>query len=456
MKVTKEMLNEDQTAALEYIHRFLEDDRKDMVLTGPAGTGKTALLNVLLDEIGDIQGYEVTCTAPTNKAVDVIATSTGRDYSATIYGILGLVLIEDDDKPPRVSSIGTSKFKNYDLIIIDEASMVSTTLLGEIDKAMIESTHTKVIYVGDRCQIPPVSDANLGLFESPVFNLESIVSLTKVMRTSAQNPILGAVTAMRGNMQSPYDLFTRADAVGEDGGIWFTSDAKPFMAQMISYFTRPEYSQDSNYALAVAYTNKAVNYLNTTIRKAIYPDATMDYVVGEELRVTHPYKVSVNHREIFFFFNEERIIITECEECNDPRYGLPCYRVKAKACTKRKNSSSIDPGRMYIVKPSAMDTYYKLKSSYAEQAKMKLNETGHGNSKKYSKKEAWQDYNELKDFFLFVGYIYGLTAHKAQGTTVQNVFAIERNINRIPSDELRNKLKYTAFTRAAKELHVLY
>jgi ATP-dependent exoDNAse (exonuclease V) alpha subunit len=48
-----------------------------------------------------------------------------------------------------------------------------------------------------------------------------------------------------------------------------------------------------------------------------------------------------------------------------------------------------------------------------------------------------------------------MTTHKAQGTTVQNVFVVERDMDLNPDVEERNKLEYTAFTRAAKQLHIL-
>jgi hypothetical protein len=38
---------------------------------------------------------------------------------------------------------------------------------------------------------------------------------------------------------------------------------------------------------------------------------------------------------------------------------------------------------------------------------------------------------------------------------VQNVFVVERDMNENQDIIERNKLKYTAFTRAARELHVL-
>ena len=63
---------------------------------------------------------------------------------------------------------------------------------------------------------------------------------------------------------------------------------------------------------------------------------------------------------------------------------------------------------------------------------------------------------KLKNFFLWAGYVYSQTIHTAQGSTITNVFCIESDINRLRENHLqRNKLKYTAFTRAAERLTVL-
>ena len=82
--LTKHDLTDDQKAALEYINSFMESECRQMVLCGPAGTGKTSLVNVLLDEL-DRKHVKYVCTAPTNKAVEVIAKRTNRQFDRTIF-----------------------------------------------------------------------------------------------------------------------------------------------------------------------------------------------------------------------------------------------------------------------------------------------------------------------------------------------------------------------------------
>lgn len=459
-RLTMGDLNEDQVKALASIKDFLQQaERRQMVLYGAAGTGKTSLINVLLDELDkDSESPVYYCTAPTNKAVDVIAERTGRDFDRTIYSLLGLVLLDFTDGRPKLKKENESHLHEYDLVIVDEASMVSLALLNEIQKQLLIYTSIKVIYVGDRCQIPPVDDANNGMLESIIFQLPWQVELTKVMRTASENPILGAVTAMRADMKSPVDLFRHETSVAPDGtGIYFYHLQRPFMNKMLEYFMRDEFKADSSYAMAVAYTNAAVDAINEQVRSVLYPDCKRTVEVGEEVRVVKTYGNNVLRGNSSFFtvvFNvEERLRLVEIEDVEDPAYGIKCYKVKVRNVVRKKARQTTVTA--YVVAPEGMNDYLVKKEKLAVEAREKaekLNTHGHH---VYTPKEAWKEYSAFTKFYLWFGYIYALTAHKSQGSTIQNVFVVERNINRIAEDELRNKLKYTAFTRAAKELHVL-
>lgn len=461
--LTKNDLTEDQLAALDYIYKFLEGPNRAMVLCGAAGTGKTSLINVLLDELDELDLYKYVCTAPTNKAVEVIARNTGRDFDRTIYSIVGLTVKDDDDQKPVLVRENESHLGDYSLVIIDEASMVSTELLMEIESDMATMPKIKVIYVGDKCQIPPVDDTNKGMTDSIVFQMPLKFELTKVMRTALDNPILQTVTTIRENIDSVDDMFDHETKVTDKGyGIFFYDLKGEYMDKMYEYFKSKEYEENSDYAMAVAWTNKAVDAINSHVRAQRYPGITEEYIKGEELRVARPYRRDVkkqvgnkirNVTETYYNL-EERIKISEVFECKDPRYDLECYKMTVSNYRASYHNRHVCTA--YVLKSSEREKYKQLRNAMAQEAYAKMKELGHGGRHKYTKQEAWREYNELKNYFLEVDYIYAMTAHRAQGSTIENVFVIERNINRIPETIYRNKLKYTAFTRASKELHVLY
>ena len=460
--LTKEDLTEDQTAALEYIDSFLNSECRQMVLCGPAGTGKTSLVNVLLDEL-DKENVSYVCTAPTNKAVEVIAKRTNRQFDRTIYSLCGLKLVDLDDREPYLERDGESHLGEYDVIIIDEASMTGTELLRCIEGDCVEFSYIKIIYVGDPCQIPAVEDSNRGLLQSPVFNLKYGFMLTKVMRTALDNPIMRTVTAMREHITEPGDHFDHVTEVGESGGIYFYDERNAFMEKVYEYFTSDEYKEDSDYALAIAYRNISVDALNKVIRRRRYPGVEAEYVEGEELRVARGYRRTTKTKrgsrtyydDESVYSMEERVKVLNVIELpeGDPEYHIGCYKltvVNFRALPGHRKQCTA-----YVFKPSEKEKLDKLKADLAAECRERAKEIGQMGRHKYTKKEAWEPYNKLKNHFLYVGYIYAMTVYKAQGTTVQNAFVVERDMNVCSDIILRNKLKYTAFTRAAKELHVL-
>ena len=460
--LTKDDLTEDQRAALDYINLFLDGPNRSMVLCGAAGTGKTSLINVLLDELDELDLYKYVCTAPTNKAVEVIASKTGRDFDKTIYSICGLTVKDDDDQTPTLVRENESHLNDYTLVFIDEASMVSTQLFYTIEEDMAMFPKVKVIYIGDMCQIPPVDDTNKGMTDSIVFQLPLKFELTKVMRQALDNPILKTVTTLRENLDSVYDMFDHTTEVNNDGfGVYFYDTQADFMDKMYDYFCSKEYEDDSDYAMAVAYTNKAVDAINAHVRAKRYPGVTEDYIKGEELRVARPYrrdakrKVGKKVKEVqeTIYTLEERVKVIDAIPCKDPQYDLESY--KMTVCNYRASARTRKTSLVYVLKPSEKQKYWELRNQMAKEAYEKMKELGRGGRHKYTKSEAWKEYNELKNYYLEVGYVYGMTAHRSQGTTVQNVFVVEKNIDRIPETIYRNKLKYTAFTRASKELHIL-
>jgi len=54
-----------------------------------------------------------------------------------------------------------------------------------------------------------------------------------------------------------------------------------------------------------------------------------------------------------------------------------------------------------------------------------------------------------------VSYSYSITAHKSQGSTYNTTFVLEDDINVNIDVVERNRIKYTAYTRASNKLYVL-
>jgi exodeoxyribonuclease V alpha subunit len=174
-------LNDDQLTGLLNVLRSPVS-----ILTGGPGTGKTTSMLALLYLL---KGYRVALIAPTGRAAKKLsqATAQARAYgdteseAKTIHRALGMqgdsgAADYDEEKPLP-----------FDLIIVDETSMVDTSLMSTLVRAIAPGTH--LLLVGDSDQLPSVGPGKvlgdlIGAGRFPV------VHLTQVYRQSETSHIV--------------------------------------------------------------------------------------------------------------------------------------------------------------------------------------------------------------------------------------------------------------------------
>ncbi len=120
-----------------------------MVISGPAGSGKSYLINAIRLFL-EQNHIECTLTATTGKAAKVVEAATGRTCM-TLHRMLGYKGFEYDYE--------VGEIKNR-CIIVDEFSMATIDLIWHLYRAVDLSTCT-IIFVGDHKQLPPVGLGNI-------------------------------------------------------------------------------------------------------------------------------------------------------------------------------------------------------------------------------------------------------------------------------------------------------
>lgn len=455
--ITKKQLSPDQRKGLAEMLTFMRDaSQREMVLTGAAGTGKTSLLHVFLKELSkEFKKIKVYCTAYTNEAVRVLSQRSGKNYDKTISGLLGLKLEQNEDKGKILVRDGVCHARKYRLIVIDEASMINDDCYAMIQSVLRDFPQMKILYVGDEAQLPPVNFASSVVFSC----VPNIFRLTKVMRVSEDNPIIDLVTPIRDprNMFRPEDCFEHVDRVNERGeGVRFYTAKKPFFENLFADFMSEEYKDNKNFCRLLAYTNNAVDKSNCFIRRHIFGNEVEEYTPGDDLIVTEGYSIPLaGDKTLQVYANGERLEVIEAEKYTEQETNIVCWSLLVDNYLAPSNKRELR--HIKVVSAEGLPTYIALKRQLIGKAKTLCAEidpiTGHP---VHNRHEVWQEYYDFINSFCYVNYSYAMTIHKAQGSTIDNVYVVEKDINICDWDMLqRNKLKYTAFTRAAKNLHIL-
>lgn len=171
-----------------------------LVITGGPGTGKTTIINTLLDILED-EGEEVLLAAPTGRAAKRMTETTGREAS-TIHRMLEIQFLEESEGPQKFSKNEENPLE-ADVVIVDEVSMVDTVLMNHLLKAIMPGT--RLILSGDADQLPSVGPGNVlrDLIDSDCI---PVVRLTQIYRQAEASDII--VNAHRIN-QGEYPVFNR-------------------------------------------------------------------------------------------------------------------------------------------------------------------------------------------------------------------------------------------------------
>lgn len=409
-------LTKQQEEAFTMFKEFVDSNEKHFLLTGCAGSGKSFLTRVLVEYTG---GYSTCVLAPTHKALGVIKeylqdASVGLEFSTVAKFLFKKQVFRDDGQVSFMRDSNLYKQHDYDYIFIDEASMIDSD-----DFHCLQSLYSKVVFIGDSYQLPPVGERNSIVFDC----VQYVAQLTETVRTS-HDALQDVYNQFRNYV---YDNDTELELDNND--------------HLTVVETRPDFYKliSENFKLGVsckviAYRNVMVERYNQYVRTVLFKSEDM-YVPGEQLIFTQQYADK--------YTNNTEVVVKSVKIIDKVHpHTKHVYQVYELTLD--------DDDVLYKVTPTSKDKY----NDYFNDM---LHDIKHSSVKNKSRK--WAKYYLHR--FAFdppIVYSYALTAYKCQGSTIDTTFIDLDDVyhSMVDKDELvMKKAMYTSITRASNKLFIL-
>lgn len=379
---TPQELAEEQNNFLDLIN-----DERVTILLGPGGSGKSWVINLACQLIKSV-GKTYALYAPTARAAHVMSGYVGSEASTIHRGLMSYASIKE--------------VVPYDVLIVDEFSMVDSELTSVILKTM--GTNTRLIIVGDDFQLQSVGPGNV-LFDLVESIKVPTVKFTKVFRQNEGSKITDYANELR------------------EGAFYLPPDAKKVENEDIVFINESNDERQKEIALS------------------LYKKAYDKYGV-DDIMLLSPTNKGVSGRSALNKMVQE--IVNNSKTEDDVIFGGGLSKEENKTYFKKddyisvkKNNYDMESDRGKITKIINGDL------GYIERVR-KNNLTFKVNRHSYT-----IDKSEVKEL---IDHAWSITIHKSQGGQANEVIIV------LPKNSyfmLNANMLYTAITRAKIKCYVI-
>ncbi|MFZ4412583.1 MAG: ATP-dependent DNA helicase [Bacteroidales bacterium] len=477
-------LTDDQSLALELIENFLFSEKEVFILKGYAGSGKTTIIKGIADYLTE-QQKKFLLLSPTGRAAKVLSQKTSLEAYTIHKGIYGFDVFEEvknGDDQESDSFCYYYKIRNNNdiygaVIIVDEASMISNIeeqreffrfgsgkLLNDLvvfSRIQTYTAKTKIIFVGDPAQLPPVnmdfSPALDSIYISDEYKVNvDEVEMKEVKRQSGKSGILIAAEKIRKSLTS--GCFNDFNLSENNSDIF-----NPSFSDFLNIYNSIHGSK-----IIITYQNKTALDLNLTIRsdkyKAELPIQQGDHII-----------ISKNNYKLGIMNGEFGVVLATSDQTIERNIIFNKKgKEKASVILKWRWIELIFPeeedGRKIVKGYLLENSLYGENTLTPDEQQALYVDFKKRNSTLKPKTEEFKE-ALMTDLFknaISLKFGYAVTCHKSQGGEWDNTFVfwdynVKKGIN-FYEDNQDNHAKsnsdfyrwsYTAVTRASKNLYCI-
>jgi tRNA A37 threonylcarbamoyladenosine biosynthesis protein TsaE len=469
-------LSSSQHLALEKLEAFLESNSDVFILSGYAGSGKTTILKGLVEYLTSLE-KKYMLMAPTGRAAKVIREKTGKEaYTVhkSIYSYKDLVEVEDGESFYYYYKIRNNEDVHNNIFIVDEASMLSDaesegeffrfgtgyllTDLFTYARIKSETANTKIIFVGDPCQLSPVNEKSSKAFDTAYLQQKFGVSIDEaemkeVKRQGDDSGILNVAAKIRKSISSGF--FNDFNLTGNGKDI-FNPSHENFLHS---------WEQAARPKIIVTYKNKTALDLNLQIRERKYGDRNLPLQKGDIVIMGgNNYRKGIFNGEFAVVNDAAAVTITRTIGLRGQSPVTLTWRVVELVFPDAENNNKIVCGKM-LENFLYGDNFLQPSETQALYVDFCMR---HKDLKQGSEEFKQAIINDEYFNCLRLKFGYAVTCHKAQGGEWENVFTVWDHDNTNGFDCFQDAQRrsgktnegfyrwaYTAITRASGKLFAL-
>lgn len=464
------VLTASQAEACVTLDGFFDDEALSFaIIRGPAGAGKSALLQHYFKRSHNFNDALILKLAPTHQAKSILDNSLKFGEGAkTLSSFFGLTmvthpqtLVEEFREPGKwilinrktgevletipKSSEGTEwvflesdsrahkaldeaeEAERLIVIVVDEISIISEADHRRIIALVDRHPGIKLILLGDHMQLPPV-EKNRGAGVSPCFS-EAFMTRSDVKVMALTQIVRQCDEVVKGNLLYMRTCIRKGTAIDLK-----LLEQTPSFKLVPSLYDHLDEFNGTNDVKALAWRNKTVDALNTRIKERLNGESVLEnFVPNDSIVFTMPYRGLVNNGDAFVISQVEDESVEVYADRGKPKcFDLQRYTLLPAA----------------DVRGEAVECWrFRKPAEYrAEKAKLEMRARATDDIKLRQKIICGQ-LRSLKDHHAFFKVAFSLTVHKAQGSTISTVLIDGQDICSSWDVDMRNRLLYTAISR---------